>query len=587
MILSVESSLPTFKSVRFREGLNVLLSDTRPDATEKQTRNSAGKTSLIEIVHFLLGADCDPDSLFRTEALVEHTFYVSFVFVGVEVKVGRSGSEPSKILFFSDVSGLQGLPLKVDPISDSSYVSNEHWKGFLAGFLFGVPPQVAEQTFSLSFRTMISYFARRANAGGFRSPHLQAEKQNRWDWQQNLSYLFGLDWRIPFELQKIRNRERSLEELRKAAKGGALGLIIGTVPELRSRVTVAENKAKQRREQLENFRVLDSYNDLSTRAAKAKTQMQLLSRQNVSLRETLNHLDEALASESPPDPALLREMYAAAGIELPGVALRRLGDVQAFHESVIKNRATHLQREISQTRGAITTNEQKVAALDSERQDLLKTLKDCGALEDFLLLQKELAELEAEAAALRERFETAERLENEKTQLGIERKNLYLRLQNDHRDREERLNEAILLVTGTIADLYDDRSGTFEIVATENGPEFTISIEGDRGGGIASMEIFCLDLALLKLTAKRQQGPGFLIHDSHLFDGVDERQISRALQLGFEATENQGLQYIVTMNSDIFDRLPLPKAVVRQSIVLPTRLSDETETGGLFGFRFD
>ena len=101
------------------------------------------------------------------------------------------------------------------------------------------------------------------------------------------------------------------------------------------------------------------------------------------------------------------------------------------------------------------------------------------------------------------------------------------------------------------------------------------------------MEIFCLDLALLKLNAAKSRSPGFLVHDSHLYDGVDERQIARALTLGAEATRENDLQYIVTMNSDIFDRLPLPGSIVRDEVVLGTRLSDETESGGLFGFRFD
>ena len=53
-----------------------------------------------------------------------------------------------------------------------------------------------------------------------------------------------------------------------------------------------------------------------------------------------------------------------------------------------------------------------------------------------------------------------------------------------------------------------------------------------------------------------------------------------------EATQGKGLQYIVTMNSDIFGRLPLSKAIDPKKVVLETRLSDEGEDGGLFGFRF-
>ncbi len=45
MIVSIESSIATFKTVRFHAGLNVLLADTQLGASDKQTRNSAGKTS--------------------------------------------------------------------------------------------------------------------------------------------------------------------------------------------------------------------------------------------------------------------------------------------------------------------------------------------------------------------------------------------------------------------------------------------------------------------------------------------------------------------------------------------------------------
>jgi uncharacterized protein YydD (DUF2326 family) len=97
MILSITSSIPTFKKVKFRAGLNVLLADTRPGSKNTETRNSAGKTSLIEIVHFLLGSNCDKDSLFRTDALIEHTFSGVFTINGEEFEITRGGKDPAKI----------------------------------------------------------------------------------------------------------------------------------------------------------------------------------------------------------------------------------------------------------------------------------------------------------------------------------------------------------------------------------------------------------------------------------------------------------------------------------------------------------
>ena len=101
-------------------------------------------------------------------------------------------------------------------------------------------------------------------------------------------------------------------------------------------------------------------------------------------------------------------------------------------------------------------------------------------------------------------------VEGEGTQLDIDRANLKRRLQEDHQSRSAVLDEVILIIAEAISDLYEDRLGRFVVDATDNGPEFKISIEGDRGGGIANMEIFCVDLALLKVVTKRFGGPEFL-----------------------------------------------------------------------------
>jgi uncharacterized protein YydD (DUF2326 family) len=291
-------------------------------------------------------------------------------------------------------------------------------------------------------------------------------------------------------------------------------------------------------------------------------------------------------SERPPQRSDIQQLYAAAGIELPGVALRRFDDVSNFYESVVGNRRVHLEREINDVRVRVAGLEGGLSRLDEERSSILGTLQGRGALDDFLTMQRDLAELQGNAASLRERFKAAEALEGESTNLDIDRAELKRKLQEDHHVREKALDEAILIIADAITELYDDRAGRFVVEATKNGPEFRISIEGDRGGGIANMEIFCFDLALLQIVTKRYGGPGFLIHDSHLFDGVDERQVAGALRLGKMTSEKLQQQYIITMNSDIFDRLPADESIDLGLSVLDPRLSDQTEDGGLFGFRF-
>ncbi|RYD77359.1 MAG: DUF2326 domain-containing protein, partial [Verrucomicrobiaceae bacterium] len=481
------------------------------------------------------------------------------------------------------------LKLKKDRTTERQFISNTNWRVFLGHAMFDLPADPEGTDFDAtdapSFRSLISYFARRRSADGMAHPERHAGMQQRADWQVNLSYLLGLDWRVPHSFQHVRDRENTLEELKRAAKGGALSSLVGTVAELRPQVAIAEDKAARLRDQLANFEVLDSYRDLSQRAARVRSDMQAISRDLVSLRETSEHLGSALQAEQPPSAPEVETMYDAVGIELPEVARRRLADVQKFHASVVANRRKYLQAELQANLSAIAGAEERLASLDIARRDILKTLEGKGALEDFLRLQKELAELDASAANLRERFNAATLLEGETTQLDLDRSNLRRRLQEDHVQRSVALNRAILLISRIIASLYEGRTGRFVVEAGQNGPEFAIKIEGDRGGGIANMEVFCLDLALFVIVHERFAGPGFLIHDSHLFDGVDERQVAEAMQLGARATDGVQ-QYIVTMNSDIYDRLPFPEDYDRKPALLDTRLSDATDTGGLFGFKF-
>ncbi|KQP32867.1 ABC-three component system protein [Methylobacterium sp. Leaf100] len=591
MILSIDSSLPTFKPVRFHAGINVLLSAKSAEGNDRKTRNSAGKSSLVDIVHFLLGGKADPGNLLRHPLLNDHVFRGTLWIAGREVTVERSGAKHGRVYVDPASSEHFGLQTKPDKETGALSISNEAWKDFLAHRWFDLPAVVRgspfEESFTPSFRALFGYFARRHGSGAFGHVERQAEAQQRWDWQSNLSYLLGLDWRVPRDLHLVKQREGQLDELKKAAKGGAFGALIGTVAELRPAVVLAEAKATKLREEIGRFEVHDTYREMMGQATRAKVEMQAISRRAVPLRETVAHLRASIETERPPERDDLSRLYAAVGIELPDLAKRRFEDVERFHRTVVENRRLRLREEIETAERELAEGDIRFAGLDAERGDILRILEGRGALEDFVTLQKRLADAEAEAAALRERFRSAEVLENRTTELSMERIGIKRRLQEDHQRRRDRLDEAILLIGNAITALYEDRTGKFEVEATENGPEFRITIQGDRGGGISNMEIFCLDYALFSIWGRRRKGPGFLIHDSHLFDGVDPRQVANALALGADAARAYGGQYIVTMNSDIYDTLPLSADIDRQGVVMQPRLSDADETSGLFGFRFD
>jgi uncharacterized protein YydD (DUF2326 family) len=201
-------------------------------------------------------------------------------------------------------------------------------------------------------------------------------------------------------------------------------------------------------------------------------------------------------------------------------------------------------------------------------------------------LREEVGRAEAEIEGLRQRLETAERIESTKAELDIERARLSKALQDDIHERAEIIREGILSFEALSESLYE-RAGSLTVSETPNGPLFDVHIDEQRSKGITNMQIFCFDLMLTEISRKQRFNPGFLIHDSHLFDGVDERQVAKALQLGAERADASSFQYIVTMNSDALPREGFQRGFDIRPHVLETKLTDATETGGLFGVRFN
>ncbi|MBU2848121.1 MAG: ABC-three component system protein [Acidiferrobacter sp.] len=573
MIHRIYSSLATFKALEFKSGLNVLIAQKEAGATDKQTRNRAGKTSLIEIVHFLTGSNAGKDSLFRSDALVNASFGMAFDLGGEKLRVERSGHQKSKIHLEGD-SFAKG----------KTSLSNSEWVELLGEKMFGLH-EVPEYDGSIpTFRSLFAYFVRRQLSGAFTTPEKQANMQQAGDYQVALLFLLGLDWRIASDWQKVRNREKTLAELKKAAGAGAFGSIVGKASDLRTQLTVAEARLTDTKSQVASFRVLPQYAELEAEADQLTRAINDLSNANVIDAATIGDLERAIQAEAPPSLADLQSIYAEAGVALPGVAIKRYEDVRSFHESVIRNRRDYLAGELDTAKQRVAVREQEKVRLDARRSVVMGVLQSHGALDQFSQLQGEAGRMEAAVESLRQRFEAAEQLEGTKNELEIERNRLTLRLRRDFAEQRTRLSEAILAFEETSKRLYES-AGSMTVEETSNGPVFKFPMQGSRSKGIKNMQIFCFDMMLMRLCAKHGMGPGFLIHDSHLFDGVDGRQLISALKVGAETAAELGFQYIVTMNEDDAFKETVAGFNLRDH-VLPTDLTDAKEDGGLFGFRF-
>lgn len=589
MLHRIYSDLKTFKELQFSPGFNLILAQKSPGATDRQTRNGAGKSSIIDIIHFLLGSNADKGSIFKSAALARFTFGLDFDLYGERVKVERSGHKPSRVLLFDASSKNWPVDIRELGLFDDLAFSNEEWKSLLGRLMFSLlisQEKRNTEKFTPKFRSLISYFIRRESEGGFMDPTRQSTRQAIWDEQVNVSFLLGIDWTVSQKWQLVREREKTLDELRKALKQGVFGDYIGTVAELRTQLALSQRRTTQLRENLQSYQVLPEYEQLEQEASALTRELGNLHDENSVDNQLLQDLRDAISSEeTTQNTTEISHLYSEVGILLPELVKKRVDEVHAFHSSIIQNRRNYLSSEILAAEQRVLRRNQDILKKEARKSDLLKILMSHGAVDQFIRLQSELSRLEAETEFLRQKLLSAEQLESERAELDIERSQLLLRLQQDFREQAGLVTDAIITFEGISKSLYEN-AGNLTISEAMNGPQFDISIQGQKSTGINKMQIFCFDMMLMMLCAKRGIGPGFLVHDSHLFDGVDSRQIAKALQVGILLSKEFGFQYIVTMNDDDLPRDYLTSVPLNNYIV-PVQLTDATEDGGLFGFRFD
>jgi uncharacterized protein YydD (DUF2326 family) len=584
MIYEITSSLPRFKTLELGPGLNIVLADRTEASGKTDTRNGSGKSSIVEIIHFLLGAKAGPNSMFRQPPLDEHWFQMTFDLGGAPVTVRRSGATASKVSItpsstetsvatLFDGFGMQDV---------EQVITNEEWKRRLAPIVFGIMP---EGDWPPSFRSCISYFLRLQSAGGFQTPTKHFSQQATWDVQVNLSLLLGLDVELPRAWQRLREREKQLEALRRAGYDGTAGMA-GSAAELASELAGATDELTSLRDSVTNFTVIPTYSTVETEVTQLGQRIRDLNNQIISDRDYLAQLERSL-DEVHLEPATgLMDLYAAANVQLPDTALAAFDDVQAFHNSVVSNRRQYLAAEIQRVTNGLNAATDERDSLARRRSDGLRLLSTGGAIETLVELQRDLVQRQVRVERLRERYEVAIAMESQRGELKIERQRLAATLARDLAERQKALAPAFVIFERLSQRLYsDEQHGRLIIAATENGPEISATIPRGRSQGITNMQVYCFDMDIATLWSRRGQGPGFLFHDSHLFDGVDERQRDAALQYGAEYAKAEGFQYVVTLNSDEIPE-QLPSGELLAPYILPQRLTDYGEDGGLFGLRF-
>ncbi|MGO1266509.1 MAG: ABC-three component system protein [Microbacterium gubbeenense] len=576
---SLTSSDTRFKTLHFREGLNILVADRTEVSEQGDSRNSIGKTSFVKVLKYVLGGDLAPE--FKVPELSEHTFTATVALPSAddsaldEVTITRAVSPTTRVR----VSGWSATNGATD-------LHVDEWRELLSRQVFRIPEGAGRPTAGQLWGQLIRTY--------FGNPIKGHQSEADWESGVKLGFMLGLSPEILGKAGDVDRLTKQGKAIRAAVKEGAIAHLSLDESALRAQLATARRQRDRIQSDLRSFKVDEQYADHQREADGLSGSIQRLNDEALSLQRRLRELDEALQDEAASAQsnnlaARLERVYAEIGLVLPDTVSRRYGEVQAFHESVVRNRRSFLEQELGAVRERLEAIDTERRSLDEQRSQIMRLLNETVALDTFLSLQRDLAKHESDVADLERRLEAANSISAIGDTIKLRTAELVASVRTELNERGDSLGESIALFGELGAEIYTDRDASLLVAPTVKGLlGVTPRISGDASTGVRSVETFMLDMVSTIAAIKVGRAPRILVHDSHLFDAIDGRQVASCLNIGARLAEHHGFQYVVTLNSDFLASVEVQSdgAFDAEPYILSTRLTDETEAGGLFGFRF-
>ena len=101
MIKSIRCDQSSFRTVRLKGGMNIILADRTLEETRQDSRNGLGKSSLIEVIHFCLGSDFARSGL-TSPALRGWTFSLDLEIGEALISISRNTKFPRVVSIRSE-----------------------------------------------------------------------------------------------------------------------------------------------------------------------------------------------------------------------------------------------------------------------------------------------------------------------------------------------------------------------------------------------------------------------------------------------------------------------------------------------------
>lgn len=564
--LIIEDKKQVIRRIDFKLGVNLIV-DVTSSSKQKESGNNVGKTTVLRLVDYCLGADAkaiyeDPE--FKTINSTVQTFLVEQG-VTIQLCLGKSFDNSSGDLVLRR-NFLKGEE-KISEINGEKFLNNKEYCKRLGQILFGLTSSKP------TFRQLIPKFIRTDSS--------KMDKVIKYlhftttDIIYEAIYLFLFCRSDVAALSAEKNvLTRKIDFNKKIINNTFSSKTAATI---RQHLGINLLDIERLESHKNDFKVNDQYEkdflELQNIKVSINNIFSVISKKQFKLKLLVDSINELKQQHSDIDLESLREIYKEAKLYISSLQ-KSFDELLIFHNQLIANKLRFLSEDIPKLEMEIQQLKEEQEKLFSSEEKIGKRLLATGSLANYELLVSEI----------NRKYEQKGRLEEELEKLGNIESSI------------KKWNDRILEINNSInaqADILEKNIAEFnklfsaysEIFYDEKfvlSPDFDqekkiykfniSNVDGAMGDGKKKGLIAAFDLGYISYANEKNiLSPQFVMHDR--IEGVHGNQLKSLFDIVNDINFNG--QYIVSILSGKFSELQLADHYLEENKILELSQTDK------------
>jgi uncharacterized protein YydD (DUF2326 family) len=567
-LIELRANKETFHTITFnRVGVSIIRA-IKVTEDKKGTYNSTGKSLLVYLIHFCLGAS---ENIELKEKLDGWEFYLDIEIDEIQYTITRNTNNQ-----------------KIVKVNDLEFKLTEFTDFIQSKVFFNIPSNFKY----LTFRSLINRFIR-PQKSSYDTYNCFLKDEKEYQEMLNNSFLLGLD------IAKI-DKKRELRELWDDTEKKKNSIEKDTImkdffsegldkKKIDIEILNLEKKIQHLSAGISEFKIAEDYDQIKKEADELSQTLKHYKNKRTIITNAINNIQRSLEIKSDLKSKDIKKLYEEANVILNETIKKRFEDVEIFNKKLLNNRQARLIEERKKFEIQLSGIESVIRKLGQQEDNKLYLLKSTGSLEEYAKLNEQLSQIKVKY----EKLTSYRKLLNEYQNKIDEVKENFAKensATNKYLQENDALKNRNIQTFSSFAEQFYANKPSGIIIENNEGDNLNrfkieATIDSDSGDGVNNVKIFCFDWTLLK--NQNNHNIKYIFHDSRLISEIDPRQIATMFQLAyFNSTENS-FQYIISANQKEldaikaeFDDIEFKKYILDNLI---EDLTDESDSGRLLG----